>query len=144
MLSPLWRAEWRTAVARRGCRKAKEFVLRNVFTSRYVIIRGLSEFMTNYHRLVALYRYVTFAPAAPQEEKDKLQLRLRYYDIKDSIVKTDRLLERQCRISFRDASSNLIYSEIKIPRTFLRVCCYCFVARENNSSSERNISLSHK
>lgn len=62
-------AEWQTLVVR-SCRKGKEFVSRNMFTSRYVIACGLSEFMTNYRRLtgVILYRYVKFAPAAPQKE----------------------------------------------------------------------------
>jgi len=49
MLSPLWQAKWQTVIVRR-CRKGKEFISRNVFTSRYVIICGLSEFMINYRR----------------------------------------------------------------------------------------------
>lgn len=70
MFSPLWQVRWQIAVARR-CRKGKEFVSHNMFASRYVIIRGLSEFMTNCHRLVGAvsYRYVAFAPAAPQKKK---------------------------------------------------------------------------
>lgn len=57
------------AVARR-CRNGKEFVLRNMFTSRYVIIRGLSEFMTNYHRLVVSHRYIA-APAGQNQKKKR-------------------------------------------------------------------------
>lgn len=89
MLSPLWQAEWQTSVVRR-CRKGKEFVSRNMFTSRYVIACGLSEFMTNYHRLTGaiLYRYIAFAAAAPQ----KIAVTFMHYDRKDSIVKTSRLL----------------------------------------------------
>lgn len=103
MLSPLWQAKWQISNARPGCRETEEFASHNMFASRYVISRGLSEFMANYRRLCQRrFIYIAIASAAHRHHYCTFAARIRMWNF-------------VCRgIIF-----NLIYPEIKILRKFL-------------------------